>query len=82
MGYFESGWGRFGSWWDSHVVHGGINTSSWIPAKGSVEVGPAKFKWDESGGGILTNLTGQDEEDYLKYGAILLGVYVIMTKWK
>jgi len=75
-------WGKFSSWWDSHVVQVVLNTSGKVPQKGSLEAGPLKFKWDEKGAGIIGGLTGQDEEDYLKYGAILLGVYVIMTKWK
>ena len=75
-------WGDFGAWWDANVVHGGINTSGWLPDKGAIEAGPVKFKWDQPSGSILTTITGAEEEDYLKYGAILLGIYVIMTKWK
>jgi len=75
-------WGKFSSWWDSNVVHGGINTSGWIPEKGSVGYMGAELAWDQPSGSILTTISRADEEDYLKYGAILLGIYVVITKWK
>jgi hypothetical protein len=69
-------WGKFGSWWDDNVVHGGLNTAGIatgiidaVPESGQLSFMGVDYDWG-------TNIP--KEEDLLKYGFLALGVFVII----
>jgi len=67
-------WGKFGSWWDDNVVHGGLNTAEvYTDAKSVIgESGKIGFM------GFDLEWGTSKEEDILKYGFMALGVFVII----